>query len=376
MWLTFSSKSAYCQRTILAKTFGYSLRRRELGLIAAITNRGKSTLLRNLLLTIAVGGEFKPFVEYGKPRRVLLADFESGGARLQEDLDRMTEGWSQSELALLRDNLMISCESMVGDDLFNLSSHMRVLEREALRHKADLIAIDTASAAFDLRDENNNSEVARLALKPLLKLARRVDCCAWLMHHVGKGSGEEAKATEKAYKARGASAFGCYPATVFLLTATPGDPDLVTVACGKRKDGSDYEHVMRLDRRSRWFKETADIPPPPTPTKREIVRAVITHEMQKSEIVAALKDSKIGLKTIENSLSKDVKEGFLLSPKHGWYAPVEILPSATPIRDCGNAETRSKGGSEARIVSCPNCGKAGLTNDYCDRCETFLRKSS
>jgi replicative DNA helicase len=316
-------------------------KRRELGLIAAITNRGKSTLLRNLLLTIAVGSEFKPFIEQDKPRRVLLADFESGSIRLQADLNQMTADWSHSKIDLVRENLIISCESMVGDDLFNLSSHMRILEREAFMHKVDLIAIDTASAAFDLRDENNNSEVARLALKPLLKLARKVDCGVWLMHHIGKGSGEEAKAIEKAYKARGASAFGCYPATVFVLTATPGNPNLVTVACGKRKDGEEYERVVQLNRQSRWFEQTDETPPPAAPTSREIVRAVITHEMQKAEIVIALKDSRLGLKTIENALSKDVAEGFLSSPKRGWYTPMEVLPSATPLGNCGDTESKS-----------------------------------
>ena len=303
-------------------------RRRELLLCVAITNRGKSTLLRNLLLSLSCGREFKPFIDHGQPRKVLLVDFESSASRLRDDLYKMTEGWSEKELRLVRDNLMISCEAIIGDDLFNLNVHMGKLEREARKHGTELIAVDTASSAFDLRDENNNGEVARIAMKPLLKLARKLDCSVWLMHHIGKGSSEDANAVEKAYRGRGASAFGCHVATVFVLTAVPSDHSLVKISCAKTKDGKEYEVLMRLNQASRWFEKTNEAAPPPPPTSREIVRAVVIQSMRKGEIVAALKEAKLSERTIESCLKRDVAEGFLIRPKTGVYAPFNSATSA------------------------------------------------
>jgi hypothetical protein len=359
-----------------AEALGFDIRRRELCLIASITNRGKSTLLRNAAIAMATGGEFPPLVEKGKPRKVLLIDFETSGSRLQDDLANMTRDWPETEVDLLRENFFIVCEAMIIDEMLSLSRHLRVIERAARAHKVDVIMVDTASAAFDLRNENDNGEVAHVALKPLLKLARKLDCGILLAHHVGKIGSEEAKQAEKAYRARGASAWGCYPTSVFIITAHPTDKDKVTLTCAKRKDGLEYENVLELNRMSRWFKLTDEAPPPAPLTSREKVRAAVTREMQKAEIITVLKDSAIPVRTIENSLSKELAEGFLVSPKRGWYAPPEIPTSAISYRSGGTGKNGNSMGDGGRVVCCQSCGAAGLLHSHCNRCEEFLRDSS
>jgi membrane protease YdiL (CAAX protease family) len=51
---------------------------------------------------------------------------------------------------------------------------------------ADLVVVDTISAAFAVKDENSNSEVASKIFKPLLRMARETKAAILAAHHVGK----------------------------------------------------------------------------------------------------------------------------------------------------------------------------------------------
>jgi hypothetical protein len=301
------------------EAIGFELRRRELGLVASVTNAGKSTLLRNALLALATGGEFEPLVKRGAPRRVLLLDFESSSSRLQNDFERMTRDWPERERALLRENLFIVCEGMVDDNLLSLSEHLGLIEREARTHRVDLIVVDTACAAFNLFDENSNSEVARKVMKPLLKLARQLDAAVLMANHIGKSRSEEGSAGEKVHKPRGASSFPGYAASVFVLIADSSDPDVVTLACAKRKSGANYEVSLKLSRASRWF--TALGAATRIPTNYELViRAV--HDagplVKRHAIDAALK-GKVPVRTITRHLNEALSRGELTSGRKGVY---------------------------------------------------------
>lgn len=310
---------------------GFEVRRRELCLIAAVTNRGKSTLIRNALLALATGSEFLPLVIAAESRRVLLLDFESSMGRLQSDLAVMTRSWPEEKLERLRENFFVLCEPRQGDDMLSLSHHMKIIEREAKKHKLDLIAVDTASAAFDLFNENDNGEVARKALKPLLQLARSLDCAVVLAHHKGKMSQDESRTSEKAYSARGASAWGCYPTSVFAVEASTAGKDRITLTCAKRKDGPEYERSMVLDQEKRWFSAGQDTPQIKPPTTKELIRSAITKTMSKSEIIDALKSKGFSVRTIENCIREDVKAGFITKINRGIYAPAQTTTYASSI---------------------------------------------
>jgi replicative DNA helicase len=88
---------------------GFEIRRRELCLIASITNRGKSTMLRNAAIAIAVGCQFAPLVKTNRPRKVVLIDFETSGGRLQDDFFAMTDNLPEEKKVMLRENLFIAC---------------------------------------------------------------------------------------------------------------------------------------------------------------------------------------------------------------------------------------------------------------------------
>jgi len=232
----------------------------------------------------------------------------------------MTEDWPQEDRSLLSQNFFVMCEGMIGDDLLSLSDHLDLIALEVRTHKIDLIAVDTACAAFNLYDENSNSEVARKVMKPLLKLARQLKCALVMANHIGKARSEEGSSGEKVHKPRGASSFPGYAASVFVLIADPSDRDVVTLACAKRKSGPNYEVTLKLDRPTRWF--TALGAAIRIPTNYELVVGTIRDAgnlVKRSAIDAALK-GKVPVRTITRHLNEAVSRRELISPKKGFYA--------------------------------------------------------
>lgn len=298
----------------------FDIRRGELALVASKTNVGKSTLVRNALLALATGCEFRPVVPGGAPRRVLLLDFETSASRLQGDLATMTEAWPAEKRALLDGNLFLVCEGEVGDDPFSLSNHLGLIESFAARHRVDVIIVDTAAAGFDLRDENSNSEVARDLLKPLLRLSRSVGCAVVLLHHIGKAKSEDGRQRDTVHQPRGASAFSAYAASVFILEQDAHDQDMVTLACAKRKSGENYEYALELNRVTRRFTCLEEIQCEATAHEKVLWAVLGTQgEVKRSTINAAL-DGEVSERTITRCLTRAIERGEIISPKKGCYS--------------------------------------------------------
>jgi hypothetical protein len=305
----------------------FELQRREIGLVVSVTNIGKSTLIRNGLLCAATGKEFSPFVKGNIPHRVGLLDFESGGKRLQNDLDHMTQGWSNIDRALLEKNFFILCEGMVGHDPLSLSRHLDLIVSDVKAHQIDLLVIDTCGAGFDIYNENDNGEVARRVMKPLMKFARLLDCAVIIVHHIGKAKSEDGSASEKVHRPRGASAFSGYAGSVFVLTADASDSTAVTATCAKNKNGSTYDVSLKHDPTTRWFKVLSA--PSRTPTSYERVTEFVKARgsAKLSECVEHFKGL-MSRDTVKRQLSEAIKRGELASPRHGVYASSDAKDGA------------------------------------------------
>ena len=317
----------------------HELERGEIGMLAAITNVGKSTLLRNLALALACGGEFAPLAKRGKPRRVLLLDFETRAAKLQADIATMLLGCTQAERDLVAENLALCCDAMIEDEPLTLSNkrHLEYVQMNAAAFKADLVIVDTVAAAFEVHEENSNAEVTARILKPLVALAKGTDAALLYAHHIGKAKSEEGQSAEKAYRARGASSFAAFASIVLNLTQDASDPDRVTLGLAKVK-GERFEDMnLKLDRNSRWFA-TAGAPMTLTRTSYQVVLDLIQArgEMRTHEIVAAL-SGEVSERTIKSCLSEGVRKGDLEMPKRGIYQVCATC--ATPISAAQVAQT-------------------------------------
>jgi hypothetical protein len=340
----------------------FHARRGELALVQSVTNHGKSTLVRNAAIALATGGECLPIVEKGQPRRVALLNFEGAGAWFRTDLSVMTRDFPESEIELVGKNFFPTHAPSFNDEPLSLSRHMRILEREVRRSDGiDVLIIDTATAAFALRNENDNAEVANSVIKPLISLARKLNCLIVLVHHVGKAKSEEGVAREHAHRGRGASTWGDLSSAIFNLDADPHDQDRVTLTCAKRKDGAKYQRVLRLNRESRFFEPTDE-----KPAKIDTSEDVVTKALLKigkspcstAEIVEELAWC-MGRSTVMKYLKLLGASGRLVSPKHGWWA----VP-----RDCPSCLAPLEG-----RTNCTNCTKSDTSfNDFTLAAETPL----
>jgi hypothetical protein len=327
----------------------FHARRGEVVLVQSVTNHGKSTLIRNTALALATGSEFQPVVASGEPRRVLLLNFEGSAGWFQNDLRVMTRDLTARELELIRENFLPTHAPLLDGEPLSLSRHMRVLEGAVRRAGGvDVLIVDTASAAFSIKNENDNGEIANSVMKPLVKLARRLNCLIPLIHHIGKAKAEEGVAREQAHRGRGASAWGDFSTSIFNLDADPNDKERVTVTCGKRKNGADYERVLSLDRETRWFKATDEATAKPA-TNDDLVLEAMERSRMSQLSTGSIEDllaGKVSRNTVGNCLKRLLERGKVSKVRQGWWALIRICPSCTSPLDgwatCANCGDRQK----------------------------------
>lgn len=257
----------------------YGLYRGELGKVDARPSAGKSTLLRNLSIALCCGDTFEPFVPpalAGKPRRVMYLDFEERVWRIQRDFTLMASRLDRERAALLDRNLYVipAIDKLVDGMPLELSeaSHLAWIARQAVRHKADLIIVDTLAASANLFDENSNAEIQRKILRPLLRVQSLTNAAILLVDHVGKKKTEGGASEDEMMLGRGASAkAGAARLIVHVKQPDPNDKTKIVVTNPKDKVGGPFpDTVMRLSA-DRWFIPTSEtISRPPTSLERVV----------------------------------------------------------------------------------------------------------
>lgn len=314
-WGDFSSQKFTPRDPII-----HELGRGEVGIIAAVTNRGKSTLLRLIAICLACGRKFLPMVKAGPPRKVWLLDWETPKTILQADLCKMQEQLTENERQLVRENLAVTCDVMVDDEPFFLTrpDHLNLVKLHAQHFKADLLIIDTISAAYDVCDENANSEVGARIMKPTGRMARELNAAILLAHHIGKAGSEEGNAKEKAHLMRGASAFSTFASLVVnLLKGSTDDASILALAKVKGQSFDDVQ--LKLDREKRWFASSnASIQKPLS--GYESLMALFTDDRQWKTADIELVLAKLYHKsTVKSFLAQAVKSGDLKQIRRGLY---------------------------------------------------------
>lgn len=310
----------------------HELERGEFGLLNAVTNVGKSTLIRNLIVSLACGRPFANIAPSRKPRRVILLDFESRLRRLQRDINNMLQILSDNERALVDENLNLVCDRLINDEPLTLSNeeHFSWLTRDIRDWRADLVVVDTISAAFNVKDENSNSEVAKVILKPLIRMARETQSAILAAHHVGKGSSEDGRSQERAYRGRGASAFGTFPSLVLDMVPDSTDRDRVTLSLAKCK-GRKFDALnLQLNQETRWFA-ISDQPVVTARTSHDIVMGIFEDGRVKKrcEVEEILK-GQIATTTITKCLKRGIKQGKIRQPRRGEYQIVTNMVLLPP----------------------------------------------
>jgi hypothetical protein len=304
-----------------AEEIFYGVNRGQVAQLVSVTNVGKSTLLLNASLALASGQQYTPLVyKANEPRRVLYIDFEATAAELRDDMEKMILSLRNPDLA--RENFIPIVGATINKHPLNLSTaaHMDFLIRHARAVEADLIVIDPISLAFSLADENSNAEVIERVVRPLKRLASRIDAAIVFSHHIGK---QYESSSEGAYQGRGASALGGLARTVFNLKSEQQiGYGFVRLWCSKSKRGRPFRPViLRLNDSLRWFEVSEKEAPSDEPLSAEVIARYVASKEPKGirtrEIYAAFNPASES--TIKRLLTSALRQGLVIRADHGLY---------------------------------------------------------
>ena len=232
--------------------------RGAIGMVQAVPNVGKSTLLRNIAIALATGREFLDIVAEGKPKSVLLVDYETQEAWYRKDLRTMTQEMSEDEIELLQKNfksfVVQSRKHARSLNLSNADDRHELME--FIREEGfDLVIIDTVTQAFTIKNENDNAHIKDEIIKPLMRIANSLNCGILFAHHNGKAGLEGGENHRSVLRSRGASSFADGPLILELDNKTDKFRLKTYLKFAKIKD-AEFNHKVyevMIDE-SRWFQ--------------------------------------------------------------------------------------------------------------------------
>ena len=313
------------------ETILHEVERGEIVMCPAITNRGKTTYWRNGGLSLACGREFAPIVGAGQPRPVLYLDFETRIYRARADINKMLGSLSQEQRALVSQNFHLIADCRIQERPLTLSSprHLEIVEAEARRVKADVIILDTLTAAFEIEDENNNAEAARV-MKKLTGLAQRLACVIVFLHHIGKPKQENGGTVQAVHRARGASAYSGFSHAIFSMVPDPVMRERNTLECSKVKGERFEDTIINLNLQTRWF-ESAGVAVKQPSQYEQMIGIFNGQPMKRAEILKALPAIPRG--TVDRLLEDAVKSEDLIKLDRGTYRKPDNFSISHDYRD-------------------------------------------
>lgn len=212
--------------------------------LSAPGGTGKSTLLVQMLAKIAAGYHFLDS-RCPTPRKVLFLQAE-GSRRIFKDRVKT----AIRHLGLpdqMRSQFLIPSVSF-SPPPFTSSG----FEDLVVRSEAKLIVCDTVGFFFD-GEENSNSDVKRLVMRPLAHLAAKYEVAFILVHHYGKPSEHRVGR----HKTRGASAWIDDSDLALRLERVEGSPNELLLFFDKVKHGPDRDPLgFVYDGATATFTET------------------------------------------------------------------------------------------------------------------------
>lgn len=321
------------------------LGRGEVGIVNAITDVGKTTLIRNTAISLILGKPFLSLTTGGKRYRVAIIDSEDTLSFLRYDIRTMIKDLSDTEKELVRQNLFLLCDISFGDEDLKLNKpeHFRCIVAALADFKPDVVFVDTISSSFSIRNENDNAEVKEFVMKPLKRLARTVQSIAFAAHHIGKAKLEEGATQEAAHRGRGASAFSDIPRVVLNLEKNVENE--VILSCAKLKGEKFSNTILKLDRESRWFS-VQGISKIST-NYENLLEIFKDGKSYKRKEIDDLLEGEMSKATITRSLAEGLRRGDLTKKKGIYSKNAQML---TPNSDEHLSITQDENNSTEREV--------------------------
>jgi len=317
------------------ETLLHEIERGEVVMVAAITNRGKTTFMRNAAVSLATGGEYLPLVKAGTPRVVYYLDFETGLSRARADVMKMLGRLEQSKRALMAHNFHLVADCRIDEMPLSLSNpkHLAFVEEDARRVGADVIIVDTVTVAFDFQDENNNAECTRV-MKRLIRLARQLNVVVVFLHHIGKAKQEEGQTAQNVHRSRGGSALSGASTAIINLLPDPKADYVFTLECAKVKGEKFLDTVFQLDQETRWFGFQAVPATAPVSAYDQLIQVFNGQPLKRAAVLEKLEGWKPA--TVDRYLKEGIERGDLDKLPGGTYQKIQKPQNPIPYRDDKN----------------------------------------
>jgi len=240
----------------------------------------------------------------------------------------MLSNFSAAEREKIKQNLFLICEVTFGDEELKLNQkdQFQKIVASLNEFKPDIIFVDTISASFAIRNENDNAEVKEFVMKPLKRLALMTNAGLLASHHIGKAKLEEGSTREGSHKGRGASAFADLSRVVFNLERDAADGTILS--CPKIKGEKFTDTILKYNKETRWFEKQGECK---TFSNYELLLEVFEEDKsyKRSEIDEML-EGEMSKATITRNLSLAVKNGNLNKEKGFYSKNAQML---TPYTD-------------------------------------------
>ncbi|MBM9536178.1 PriCT-2 domain-containing protein [Desulfobulbus alkaliphilus] len=157
------------------------------GLILAGTGgTGKTTLITDFAVRAAMGEDFLDFKASG-PMRILILQAELPMGYYKELLVDQLEGYrsgNPEKVGLVDENLFIAILTAVPN--LTVGDTLRRIKAEVERVKADIVICDPFLSFFQLKEENNNTEVRRVLDQFKHIVLAPCNCASLITDHVTK----------------------------------------------------------------------------------------------------------------------------------------------------------------------------------------------
>ncbi len=297
----------------------------EVGMIAAVTNVGKSTFLRHLAVCLATGSPFPPLALTRTPKRVVILDFEDSQAGLRDDLVSIAKSRGISGSLALDQNLHILCDTQRFRSLSDEENRERLVA-EIRSLAPDLIIIDTITRGFSFEDENSNAKVREQVMNPLVQLAVETNAAVLFAHHDGKYGLEKSQNSASVHKFRGASTMG--DSSRLILNLTRKSSNTLQLVAAKAKGATILTTDFRLDPDTRSLIDVTGL------REKSWNKRLVSSQMEpnRSYSIAEITNSFFPEKTertTRRAVNDEIEAGFIVMVRRGQYRLAEPKSRAT-----------------------------------------------
>ncbi len=167
------------ESNMLEPLWGDYIYRQALTVIIGDPGIGKTTLIYSLMANTSTYGEFLE-IPATKELMYLPLDFESASPLIK----KRVESYKKLELVNALDELYIYNSEFTFDEILP-----EIRKFNTGNYKFDVLIIDNLMTAFNMQDENDNSEAIK-RIRQLRKLAKELDCAIIMLHHPSKANAD------------------------------------------------------------------------------------------------------------------------------------------------------------------------------------------